>query len=87
MRKVDKILTELGLPAEALPLEEVIELKPKRRERERGPCGKVTYPSESQADDAVNAILRTKRGNTSALRTYFCHECNAWHMSSSFFRK
>lgn len=86
MKRIDKILGELGLPPEALPLDEVLKLKPKLTRLERGPCGKVKYSSEANAESAIHGILRTKRGNTSALRSYFCHICNAWNMSSSFRR-
>ena len=82
---VDKILREIGLPPEEVPLEEVKSLEQPKAKKERGPCGKVMYGSKRAADNCVNHLLRTKTGNTSALRTYFCKECSSFHVSSSFF--
>ena len=51
--------------------------------RERGPCGKVMFSSESATKAAIKR--RLERGsNASRLRAYFCHECRSWHMSSAF---
>ena len=86
MKRIDKILSELGLPPEAFPLDELMKVKPTLTKSERGPCGKVKYSSEANAEAAIHGILRKRRGNTSALRSYFCHICNAWNMSSSFHR-
>ena len=85
MKRIDKILGELGLPPEALPLDEVLKLKPKLTKLERGPCGKVKYSSEANAESAIQGV-RTKRGNPAPLHSYFCPICNAWNMSSSIRR-
>ena len=46
-------------------------------------CMKVCYGSQSEANFATKRRLN-KGSNTSRLRTYFCDECKAWHMTSSF---
>lgn len=83
--KIDGILSELGLPPDAIPLDQVMSFSHERKTRQRGKDGKVMYPSESAAKASARNILSKKSGNVSALRTYFCPECHAWHMSSSFF--
>ena len=85
--RIDKILREIGLPVEQLSLKEVESFDPPKNLRERGPCGKVMYPSQGAVQKTINHLLRTKSGNTSALRSYFCDQCKNWHMSSSFFRR
>lgn len=46
-------------------------------------CMNVCYGSQSEANSATKRRLN-KGSNTSRLRTYFCDECKAWHMTSSF---
>ena len=83
---VDRILAEIGLPPTALPLEKLMSLAPVKNIRQRGPDGKVMFPSEASAKASARNILTRKSGNVSSLRTYFCPDCHAWHMSSSFHR-
>ena len=79
--KIDNILKELGLPVDKMqPPPE-----PERVQRERGPCGKVVFPSEAAAKQGARSLLRSGRTNTSFLRTYFCDTCKGWHMSSSYY--
>ena len=84
--KVDRILSELGLSPTDIPLEKVMLSEPEKIIRHRGQDGKVMYPSESAAKASARHLLTKKTGNVSSLRTYFCPECHAWHMSSSFHR-
>lgn len=51
--------------------------------RERGPCGKVKFSSESSTKAAIRRRLE-RSSNASRLRAYFCEQCHAWHMSSAF---
>ena len=46
-------------------------------------CMKVCYGSQREANGAAKRRLNVG-SNTSRLSTYFCDECKAWHMSSSF---
>lgn len=80
--RVDEILKELGLHGRG---DYVPPPQPDRKERPRGKCGKVMYTSESAAKQGARSLLRNKRSNTSALRTYLCPVCHAWHMSSSYY--
>ena len=84
---IDKILEELGM--------ETPDLEPinKRTAYERGMiqgtekprvgvCGKSCYESAAHCDKAIKSRLKSGRGGTSFLRSYFCEECSAYHMSS-----
>lgn len=52
----------------------------------RGPCGKVSYGSESKARSAISSRLK-KGANTGRLRAYQCPHCpGAWHMTSTIGR-
>jgi hypothetical protein len=88
MKSIDKILNELGMDTPELPpinKREAIEggLIETSRRPTRGICGKSAYNSQSSADAAIKHRLRQGFGGTSFLRSYFCQECGAWHMSSS----
>ena len=48
-----------------------------------GPCGKHAFPSKKSTKKAIANRL-SKGSNASRLRAYFCEQCKAWHMSSSF---
>jgi len=85
---VDKILKEIGLPPKDVPIELIESLGPKFEKKKKCPTtGKTMYPSEGGANDSKNHLLRTKKGNTSALRVYMCEHCSHWHISSSFHTK
>jgi len=56
----------------------------KDRKLERGPCGKMMFPSQHRAEEGLRHLLKKGMANTSKLRCYRCPECNAWHLSSSF---
>ena len=83
--RVDRILREIGLPVEQVSLKEIESFGPPRKMKERGQCGKVMYPSESSVQKTIKHLLSTKKGNASALRSYFCDTCKAHHVTSSFF--
>ena len=92
MKSIDKILQDLGYDTPELPplnKEEAIALGlvEQRKKPEKGVCGKSIYSSQSHADRAINLRLRQGGGGTSFLRSYFCPECNAWHMSKSHIKK
>jgi hypothetical protein len=46
-------------------------------------CMKVCFTSESQAKAAARQRLNVG-SNVGKLRQYYCTECKAWHMTSSF---
>lgn len=46
-------------------------------------CMKVCFTSEAACKDAIKYRLRVG-SNVSRLRAYFCEDCAAWHMTSSF---
>jgi hypothetical protein len=58
-------------------------LLPKREKLEAviGQCGKHLYTTQSKAKAAVRYRLN-KGADTSKLFTYYCEQCNAWHMTS-----
>jgi len=85
---IDKILEEIGLETpDLVPInkQEALEMgMAKGRSRpKKGICGKSCYESESHCDQAIKHRLRSGFGGTSFLRSYFCPECSAWHMTSS----
>lgn len=84
-QRIDKLLTELGLPPDALDPDEVIaeheETDPPTSLRITGPCGKTCYNSEAKARKAGNRI-KSNGANTSFFRSYFCPVCKAWHLTS-----
>lgn len=88
MKSIDRILNELGMETPELPplnRREAIEAGLIKYDGQptRGVCGKSAYPSQSSADAAIKHRLRQGFGGTSFLRSYYCQECGAWHMSSS----
>jgi hypothetical protein len=88
MKSIDRILNELGMDTPDLPpinKREAIEsgLVQMSGKPSTGICGKSAYHSQSSADAAIKHRLRQGFGGTSFLRSYFCQECGAWHMSSS----
>jgi len=86
--RIDDILNEIGLETPDLaPInkQEALEMglikgneKPKV-----GVCGKSCYESAAHCDKAIKSRLKSGRGGTSFLRSYFCDECSAYHMTSS----
>ena len=83
--RVDKILEEIGLPAESVSMDvlEDVEMSTHTAATcHRGPCGKMNYPSESMAKTHIRRLINSGKSNTSHLLAYFCAECSAWHMSS-----
>jgi hypothetical protein len=92
MKSIDRILNELGMETPELPpmnRREAIEagLVTRKEGPIKGECGKSAYPSQSSADAAIKHRLRQGFGGTSFLRSYYCQECGAWHMSSSHNKK
>ena len=88
MKSIDRILNDLGLETPELPpinRREAVEagLVQLKGKPTKGACGKSAYPSQSSADSAIKHRLRQGFGGTSFLRSYFCQECGAWHMSSA----
>lgn len=85
-QRIDKLLAQLGLPPDALdPDEAAAGLEAAETPaplRHTGPCGKTCYTSEAKARKAGNRI-KGHGANTSFLRSYFCPECKAWHLTSS----
>jgi len=47
-------------------------------------CGKILYPSEKAAHAARKLINRdfVKVGKPPMKRAYFCHRCEAWHLTT-----
>lgn len=47
-------------------------------------CGKILYPSEKAAHKARKLINRDllKKGKELMRRAYFCHRCEAWHLTT-----
>jgi hypothetical protein len=50
---------------------------PQRRKKSR--CGKRVYYS---LDEATKVVLRAWREQKLPLRTYFCHRCGGYHLTS-----
>lgn len=44
-------------------------------------CTKRCYDSKRDAHTAMNAALKRRRNNPGNLRCYFCHQCQAWHLT------
>ena len=86
--RIDDILNQLGLETPDLePINKRIAIERgmiKGNEKPAiGPCGKACFESASHCDKAIKSRLKSGRGGTSFLRSYFCEECSAYHMSSS----
>jgi hypothetical protein len=46
--------------------------------------GKSSFPTNAEARHALKTVRRhTKRGAHIPVRTYLCHECKAWFLTSS----
>lgn len=47
-------------------------------------CGKILYPSKKAAASARKLINRdlTKMGKQPMRRSYFCTQCDAWHLTT-----
>lgn len=58
----------------------------KNKPPERRGCGKMCFASESAIKKAIKSRLR-KGANCGKLRSYFCKDCKAFHMSSVFRNK
>jgi hypothetical protein len=85
-KRIDKLLGELGLHPHSLdPADVAADLEnssPPPSIRLTGSCGKSCYSSEANARKSGNRI-KSHGANTSFLRSYFCAECKAWHLTSS----
>jgi len=86
--RIDDILNEIGLETPDLPpinKHEAIEMGlVKGSEKPQiGPCGKACFESASHCDKAIKSRLKSGKGGTSFLRSYFCEECSSYHMTSS----
>ena len=84
--RIDKLLGELGLHPHSLDPDEaatdIEKSTPPTPIRFTGPCGKSCYSSEANARKSGNRI-KSHGTNTSFLRSYFCPECKAWHLTSA----
>ena len=85
---IDNILNELGMETpdlEPINKHEALErgMIQGKEKPQIGPCGKACFESESHCDKAIKSRLKSGKGGTSFLRSYFCEECAAYHMSSS----
>lgn len=45
-------------------------------------CAKVKYSSQEFADFAIQQIKKTSKRTKIPIRSYLCHICNAWHLTS-----
>jgi hypothetical protein len=89
---IDHILNEIGLETpdiEPIDKRTALELGMIQGNEKpiKGICGKSCFSSESRCDAAIKKRLKQGFGGTSFLRSYFCDECSAWHMSSSHNKK
>ena len=52
-------------------------------------CNKVKYKNKKEAQSVLNNLFMNGNWNKKELdgRIYECEECNAWHITSSPFRK
>ena len=85
-KRIDKLLGKLGLHPHSLDPDQIdAAFDPPaapRPTRQTGPCGKSCYSSEANARKSGNHI-KSHGGNTSFLRSYFCPQCKAWHLTSA----
>lgn len=45
------------------------------------PCGKITYPKETDAKKHMHDIQNTG-SKKKPVRTYYCNKCGGWHLTS-----
>lgn len=45
-------------------------------------CGKATFTSKSVADSELRRIRRRDRREERPIRSYKCHDCGWWHLTS-----
>lgn len=50
------------------------------------PTGKKRHASFQQAGNALGKIWRTGH-NKMPIRSYYCHHCKGWHLTSQPYRK
>jgi hypothetical protein len=85
-KRIDNLLGKLGLhPHSVDPDELTAELNPFASAPHTpitGLCGKTCYPSESAARKC-GKLIKKRGANTSFLRSYFCSQCKAWHLTSA----
>lgn len=79
-KTLDQIFNELGLGGPKL-----MRPPPARDPRSKypkGECGKVIFPSERIAKEAIHRRLNKGTGGATSLLAYHCKVCAGWHMSS-----
>lgn len=82
---LDDIFAEIGFPE---PPKLIFSLIPRQRPEKRRAdypvrqCGKVTYPSERVANQAIHNRLNKGTGGAKNLIAYYCGKCGGWHMTS-----
>lgn len=84
VKRLNSIFEKLGTDTQYEPPPCEGERRPPASRKDND-CGKVCFSSESECNRAINRRLNIG-ANMSKLRSYFCKECNAWHMSSSITR-
>lgn len=47
-------------------------------------CGKESFPTKTAVLSQINAIQKSKsrRAKFGTAKSYFCRDCNAWHITS-----
>jgi hypothetical protein len=82
---LDDIFAEIGFPDPPKPLF-TERTKPSFQETSRYPvgvCGKISYPSEATAKQAIHNRLNKGTGGATRLIAYKCDKCGGgWHMTS-----
>ncbi len=44
-------------------------------------CEKMSYPKKKDAVTAINAAMHRRTKRPKMLRSYYCKNCNAWHLT------
>lgn len=82
---LDDIFAEIGFPEppKLLFVKETQVLTGQRSGYPVGVCGKVSYPSEAVAKQAIHNRLNKGTGGATRLIAYKCDKCaGGWHMTS-----
>jgi hypothetical protein len=82
-RPIDKLLAELAEHRASIDSTDATDTHAlPSLDQSTSDCEKSRYSSEARARKAGHHIMNGG-ANTSYFRAYFCHQCKAWHLTST----